>query len=231
MAQIEAIKSNRLLALLKSLQFDAVLKDTNFPNFPPKSSEKMLFRTATALYNLERFSDCCQVLGRLCTDFPQNSQASQLRSRAKSRCLEQTTGEYDFAQLQEEVKKLRTPHLDFATYIGPVEIRQTETKGRGLFVTKAVKTGDLLLCEKAFSLALIKEGADDKNDTGSSKIHRPGNIEKEQSIRDAQNELTKMLVQKLYRNPSIAPAFTALHHGDYEKGNTSTIDGQPIVDT
>lgn len=172
------------------------------------------------------------MLELLCSKFPRNSQASQLLGRAKSRYLEQTTGEYNFGQLQEDAKKLRPPHLDFATYIGPVEIRQTESKGRGLFVTKAVKAGDLLMCEKAFSRAHVNEGADGSdNDKGSSRTSLWINPEKGQVFMGAQPDLNKSIVQKLYRNPSLAPAFTALHRGKYEKAGTSMIDGEPIVDT
>jgi hypothetical protein len=108
---------------------------------PPKPS--------TTLSNLAK---CCQVLGLLRTNFPHNSRASVVLDHAQSRSLEQKTGVYNFKELQAKAKrrwKLRPPHLDHATYIGPVEIRQTESKDRGLFVTKAVKAGDLLLCEKS----------------------------------------------------------------------------------
>lgn len=231
MDQIEAIKNNRLLAFLKTKQNEAVLTDTNFPNFTSSASEKALFRTAEALYNLERFVEGCTVLVLLCSRFPQNSQALQLLGRAQSRYLEQTTGEYSFGQLQEEAKKTWPPHLDFATYIGPVEIRQTESTGRGLFVTEAVKAGDLLLCEKAFSCAHVHEGAGGENDKGNSKVSLLVNPATGQGIMGTQADLIKIIVQKLHRNPSVARAFTALHHGDYETANTSMIDGKPVVDT
>lgn len=229
--QIETIKTNRSLAFLKTNQFDAVLADTNFPNFTPNLSEKALFRAAEALYQLERFSECSLVLEKLCSKFPQNSTATQLLGRAKSRCLEQATGEYNFGQLQEAASELWPPHLDFATYIGPVEIRQTESKGRGLFVTKAVKAGDLLLCEKAFSCVHVNERAGDKDDKGKAKTSvwiKPGTG---QAFLGAGPDLVKSIAQKLYRNPSLASAVTALHHGDYKKASTSMIDGKPIVDT
>lgn len=227
---MDVIKRNRSLAFLKTEQFDAALADTGFPNFSSNPPEKALFRTAEALYNLERFSECCQVLEMVCTNFPQNNEASVLRDRAKLRSLEQKTGEYNFRQLQEDAKKLRPPHLDYATYIGPVEIRQTESKGRGLFVTKAVKAGELLLCEKAFSRAHVDEGAGNK-DERNSKFSLLINPETGQGFMGAQTDLIKIIAQKLYRNPSVAPAFTALYRGVYEKAGTSTIDGKPIVDT
>lgn len=150
--------------------------------------------------------------------------------RAQSRSVEQKSGVYNFKQLQENANKLRPPHLDHATYIGPVEIRQTESKGRGLFLTKAVKAGDLLLCEKAFSFAHADEGAGD-GDMTSSKISLLINPETSQAFMGAQADLIKLTVQKLYCNPSVAPAFTTLYHGTYEGVSTSTVDGKPIVDT
>ncbi|KAI9767247.1 MAG: hypothetical protein M1840_005847 [Geoglossum simile] len=228
--QIEIIKRNRSLAFLKTKQFDAALSDTGFPNFNPNPAEKAMFRAAEALYNLEQFSECCQVLELLRANFPHNSQASAVLGRAQSRCLEQKTGSYNFKELQAKAGKLRPPHLDHATYIGPVEIRHTESKGRGLFVTKAVKAGDLLLCEKAFGHVHVDEGAGNK-DESSSKITLLINPETNQGFMGAQADLIKLIVQKLYRNPSVAPALTTLYHGTYEGVCTSAVDAKPIVDT
>ncbi len=170
------------------------------------------------------------MLEQLCTNFPHNSEASVFLERAQTRSVEQKSGVYNFNQLQTNANKLRPPHLDHATYIGPVEVRQTKSMGRGLFVTKDVKAGDLLLCEKAFSHAHAGEGADVGN-VASSTISLLLNPETGQGFMGAQADLIKLTVQKLYRNPSLAPAFTTLYHGAYEGVSTSTVDGKPIVDT
>lgn len=170
------------------------------------------------------------MLELLLTNFPHNHEASVARDRAQSRSLEQKTGDYNFELLQSKVRRLRPPHLDHATYIGPVEIRQTESKGRGLFTTKPVQAGELLLCEKAFSHAYAEEGADDKNESGSksSVLLNPST---NQAFQGAQADLIKLIVQKLYRNPSLAPAFNTLYHGTYEGMSTPKVDAEPIVDT
>lgn len=170
------------------------------------------------------------MLEQLCTNFPHNSDASAFFERAQSRSVEQKSGVYNFKQLQENANTLRPPHLDHATYIGPVEVRQTKSKGRGLFVTRDVKAGDLLLCEKAFSHAYAEKDADGGN-VASSSISILINPGTGQGFIGAQADLIKLTVQKLYRNPSLAPAFTTLYHGDYEGASTSTVDGKPIVDT
>jgi hypothetical protein len=224
------IKRNRSLAYLNTKQFDAALSDTGFPTFTSVPSDKALFRAAEALYNLERYPECCEVLEVLHTVFPDNKQASEVRSRAQSRALEQRTGQYNFMDLQAKAKKLQPPHLDAATYTGPVEVRQTKSKGRGLFVTKHVKPGDLLLCEKAFSHAHVSDNAAD-NVSRSSRLTMLLNIETNQGFLGGQADLLQSVIQRLYHNPSLASAFTALYHGSYEAVTTSAVDGEPVVDT
>lgn len=170
------------------------------------------------------------MLELLCSGFPQNSQASAALDRAQSRCREQKTGLYDFKQLQAKAKKLRPPHLDHASYLGPVEVKQKESKGRGLFVTKAVKAGELLLCEKAFSHSYAAEDAADSNEN-SSKISLHINAETKKGYMGTHADLINLIVQKLYHNPSVAPPFVTLYHGTYEGVSTSTADDKPIVDT
>ena len=224
--RIEVVKRNRALAFLKTKQFDAALSDTGFPSFGAVPAEKALFRAAEALYYLERFNECVEVLETLCARFSDNHQASAVLARARSRCVEQRTGEYDFKLLQLEAKKLQPPQLDRATYIGPVEIREAVGKGRGLFSTAAVKSGDLLLCEKAFSHAFVSEKA-----VGNSRTSLLVNTDTDQGFMGGQADLITLIVQKLYRNPSLAPAFVALHHGTYEPADRLAVDDTPIVDT
>jgi len=224
--RIEIIKRNRSLAYLRTEHFDGALSDVGFPNFGPKPAEKALFRAANSLYVLQRFTECEGVLETLCATYPDNHQASALLQRARRRCSEAKSGDYDFELLQREAKKLRPPHLDHATYTGPVEIRKTANKGRGLFVTEAVKAGDLLLCEKAFMHAYVPEvGIDNPHTT---VLFNP---ERGRGFVGGQANLIKLVAQKLYRTPSVAPAFTALHRGSYETTSTLAVDGIPVVDT
>lgn len=220
------IKRNRALAFLKTQQFDAALLDTGFPNFDPDPSEKALFRAAEALYFLGRFEEARGVLENLCQSFPDNQHAASILDRAQKRCSEQNTGDYNFKVLQAEAQKLRPPQLDHATYVGPVEVRKVKDKGRGLFVTKAVQAGDLLLCEKAFSYVYV-----DEEDTSKSSTTIMMNLETDRGFMGGQADLIRLIVQKLHRNPSIASTFTDLHHGSYKPATVCTVDGQPIVDT
>jgi hypothetical protein len=166
------------------------------------------------------------VLYLLCTNLPDNDRALATLDRARNRVLEQKKGVYNFKQLQAMAKKLQMPHLDHATHIGPVEVKQTKSKGRALFVTKSVKAGDLLFCEKAFSCVYTSE----KTGRGS-KMNVLLNLETDKGYLGGQADLIKLIVQKLYRNPSLIPDFATLYHGAYKALTTLTVDEEPIVDT
>ncbi|KFY88611.1 hypothetical protein V500_06244 [Pseudogymnoascus sp. VKM F-4518 (FW-2643)] len=228
--EADTIKRNRSLAFLRTKQFDVALSDIGFPNFGENAPEKAIFRAGEALYNLRRFDECCEVLAILCRLYPLNALARASSGRAQSRLREQKTGEFNFKLLQAEAKKLRPPHLDHATYIGPIEVRQTTSKGRGLFVTKSVKAGDLLLCEKAFAHCYAPEESEAEK-SGKSNISILMNTETNTAFMGTQADLLKSIVQKMYHNPSVASPFTALHHGDYKGVDTTTVDQMPIVDT
>jgi tetratricopeptide (TPR) repeat protein len=225
--ELVIIKRNRALAYLNTEQYDAALSDTGFPDWESVDfNEKALFRAAEALYKLGRFSESVETMRSLRSHYPNNERAKEMLFRTKYRFQEQETGIYDFKKLQREAKQLRPPHLDHATYVGPIEVRQTESKGRGLFVTKAVKAGELLLCEKAFCHAF----ADENGMTGSTTTLLM-NIETGKGFVGAQANLITSIVHKLHRNPSIAHKFTELFHGDYKSAATLSHEAKGIVDT
>ncbi|KAF2010165.1 SET domain-containing protein [Aaosphaeria arxii CBS 175.79] len=222
---IAIIKRNRSLAYLKTHQFDAALLDSGYPNFGPKPSEKALFRAGEALYSLQRFEECRQVLETLHTEYPQNPLAKPKLERAQNRYVEMDTGVYNFKAMQRDVHDHNAPDLDYATYIGPVEIRESIGKGRGLFLTEYVKAGALILCEKAFARAHVPQTPEPGSITTML-------IDPFKDIRHVhgQAELQQMVTQKIYTNPSLASRFTTLHCGTYETVNESVVDETPVVD-
>jgi hypothetical protein len=184
---------------------------------------KALFRAAEALYYLRRFGRCCEVLEQLCCEYPGDKQSELILDRARSRIQEQMTGLYNFKHLQTQARRLRPPQLDHASFYGHVEVKQTESKGRGLFTNRDVKAGDLLLCEMAYAFAHVDEN--------SSEISLLMHLETNRGIMGGQATLMKSIVQKLYRNASTAPEFTTLYHGTYEKVSIGEVDSHPVVDT
>ena len=218
------IKRNRSLAYLRTKQYEAALSDIG--NYNEEVSDEALLRASEALHYLARYQECCNVLERLCELFPNREDAVRALARARRRCDEHASGQFDFKHLQDQATKIRPPHLDHASYTKPVEIRTVEGKGRGLFTTQSLKVGDLVLCEKAFSHAHLDEG-----EKGNASFTRLVNVERNSDITGVKADLIRMIAQKLYKNPSLAPDFTDLYHGDYQAVDTQRMDGRPVVDT
>jgi hypothetical protein len=225
----KTVRLNRALAYLKNEYFDAALADTECLASPSDAAEKALYRAGQALYGLGRFSECHDILTLLCKKYPNNADAARELTRVRCRLGEQRSGNYDFKVIYEEISKLRPPHLDHATFIGPVTVKASTGCGRGLFTTSAVKAGDLILCEKAFAhcYANTAEGSEAK----SSKISLLVNIHTNRITMGTQSDLITMIVQKLWRNPSFLPEFASLYHGSYKPVDVIEVDNRPIVDT
>lgn len=144
-------------------------------------------------------------------------------AQASARLVEQESGRYEFRKMMLEAKKCQPPRLDRGTYIGPVTVKQTESHGRGLFTTEAVKAGDLLFCEKAFAHAFHDEDA-------SKDLCLLLNVDMDKAMIGTQGELIELIAQKLYKNPSLLPGFVDLHHGTYKSEDVLEVDDIPIVD-
>lgn len=221
--QTLAIRLNRALAFLKIQQFDAALRDIAMGPSDLKSSEKGLFRKAQALYNLQKFGEACDVYSELRKEYPANTAAKNEFIRAITRLAEQECGQYQFKRLQSEAKTSRPPRLDHATYIGPVSVEPSETRGRGLFTKKAVKAGDLLFCEKAFAYVFLD--GEDARQAHAISVNLGASM-----MAIIQSELIQLVVQKLYKNPSLTSTFTDLFHASFKSVDVREVDGSPIVD-
>lgn len=215
---------NRSLSFLKSHCFDAALRDVENVLQTSEKSEKGLFRKAQALYQLRQFKESCGTHALLAKEYPNNKMAAHEYVRTCARLAEHECGDYEFRKMILEAKKRQPPTLNRSTYIGPVVVKQTQSHGRGLFTTAAVKTGDLLFCEKAFAHAFYDEN-------GSGDLRLLMNVDTDNATIGTQADLIELIAQKLYKNPSLLPGFVDLHHGTYESVDVLEVDNTPVVDT
>lgn len=175
-------------------------------------TEKALFREASALYELAKYEQCLEILG---TARPGNGSAMQLIERVQARLREKHWGQYDFLRMYQQAKAT-PPLIDCATYTMPVAIKNSPGKGRGVFTTRKVLAGDLLICEKAFGYA----GCDAAS-PGSEEITQRG---------ISTEYLHTQIVQKLLHNIEDARSFCDLNHGDSDAVSVYEVDGHPVVD-
>ena len=220
------IKLNRSLANLKLGNYDQGLEDAGELTAAYQKSEKGFYRAARCLYELARFQECHDVLKLLLEHHPHCAEAKKEIARTESRLIEQQHAGFDF-QIMHEMAKINPPRLDCATYLGPVAIKASGGRGRGLFTTKDVVAGELLLCEKAFAYCWADTGGGQT----SSKTSLLMNCYTNRAFMGTQADMITEIVQKTYHNPSLMPSFTSLHHGDYKPVKETIVDGVPIVDT
>lgn len=208
---------NRSLANLRLKRPVAALEDAIRSAGPDNSAstEKGLFREANALYELAKYDQSLDRLRALKAAYPSNSAAEPIIDRVLARLKEQQTGKYDFLRMYKQAKAT-PPHIDCATYTMPVEIQDSPGKGRGLFTTRKVLAGDLLICEKAFGY--VYGGKDHSSSLGMTQS-------------EVTQGLRTQIVQRLFHNIEDARMFSHLHHGDYEAAGVSEVDGKPVVDS
>ncbi|KAL9103364.1 MAG: hypothetical protein Q9163_001576 [Psora crenata] len=211
---------NRCHARNVSQHYDAALADADAVLSLSPQNEKAIFRASRALYGLRRYEECLARLAELTALYPANLDARRDLDRCKLR-LREKTGGHDFAaMLDEAVHKSPAPDMDRASYIGPVEVRQCAIRahGRGLFTTKAVKIGELLLVEKAFSVAFP-----DSDDIEAPYDAVTG-VRSSKPLQELGAELATLTLIKLRRNPSVMKDFASLYPGPDAQEHASVDD-------
>jgi hypothetical protein len=197
-----------------------------------RHEEKGLYCKALALYGLWRYKEALEVLEILVRTYPESASGKHELDRCRLRIAEQESGMYDFKALYKETK-LRPPRLDHATYKGPVEVRELPGRGRGLYVTRSVKAGELLLCEKAFSYCFAAS-SEELAKTPSKSLSQTSfllDVPGDRTTVGTHADLIRDVSNKLILNPSLKSAFEDLFHGDYKGVSGTSVDGAPVVDT
>lgn len=199
----------------------ALLDSTALNCYISEPHGETLLYEAHALYKLGCFDECNKKLQFLVREFPENSIAKAELLRVESPIKEQQQGDYSFADMYEQAKAT-PPLVDCATFTVPVKVGDSPGRGRGLFTTRAVSAGELLLCEKAFAYSFIGEKST------SSRVLL--NLSTGKMSVGGCALLLPQVVQKLFHNPQFLSSFEELHHTKQKKPSVSECDGTPLVD-
>ena len=162
---------------------------------------------------------------KLLKEFPENKDAKERLLRTFRRLQEQRKGEYEFLKMRNQVKEWgeKRGKLDCAEYVGPVRVGDAGSKGRGLFTTRDMKFGDLLLCSKAFNVC--------HKEVANARIDILFNLKARKGQAGTHSQLVQELIQELHHNPKKAREFNKLDSGDYERVRGEIVDGLPVVDS
>ena len=112
--------------------------------------------------------------------------------------------------------------LDHASSTCNTVVRDTAGRGRGLFATRDIKAGELVLCEKAFCVAFE---TDEK--TNRSVVL---NFNLDSISIGSHATLVVRLVQKMLYNPLQAASFLQLYDGGYTPKSGHVVDDITAVD-
>jgi hypothetical protein len=222
------IARNRALVNLRLNHFDEAIADAkaSFTGRDDQKSKdldsKAYYRAGSAAYGLGQYEDAKKFFEEQLKLAPNDKDASTYLKRIEVRTREQQTGAYNWKKLRAGLSKAR-PHVDAASFISNVKVEDSEGRGRGMYVTRNIPAGEVVMADKAFAVVW---GHDKEALTAMTYDVR------DDRIRVQPVGLSKAIVQKLLGNSSQIEKVMDLF-GDYEgdgKQTFRTKDG-PIVDT
>ncbi|KAH7154209.1 hypothetical protein DER46DRAFT_628108 [Fusarium sp. MPI-SDFR-AT-0072] len=188
------------------------------------STEESLLLQARAIYHLGKFEECLQKLRALTKVFPKSVPAWSLKLYIDKRLKEQNDGAYAFDNMLIDAQET-TPLIGCATFSSLVEIRVVPGRGKGLFLTKDVYAGDLILCETAFLYYFMDD--EKSNETYPILL----NMSSKELTSGGSVHLWPQVTQKLFHNPEHIFTIQELFHGDHKKLQITECDGSPVVDS
>lgn len=206
-------------------QYEAALHDLEQATRCLEISKHVLRRKAQILYHLGRYQESTEAYKALMKRRPNLPTDQEGLNNALARLAEQRHGQYDFKAMQDSLAHSRTLLLDHATYIGPVTQKKSPLHGNGLFTTKTVKAGDLLLVEKAFSFIFSQ------NKTFPTSNIVQVNTETQFVTNAPIHDLTTKTIQRLTQSPSSLSNIVSLHNGSFPKIVSADKSNSPIIDS
>ncbi|KAK4242837.1 hypothetical protein C8A03DRAFT_39789 [Achaetomium macrosporum] len=187
---------------------------------------KAFFRAGMAAYNLGQYHEAKELFEqrlKLTPDiYPKETQAILRRIEAHLR--EQEAGTHDLKKIRAGLSRAR-PRVDAASFFSNTAVKESPGRGRGLFATRDIGAGEIVMLEKAFCVVW---GFEDDALTAITYDVR------DDRIRVSPVGLSRAIVQKLLSNPSQIEKVMDMY-GDWQgdsntKNVFSTADG-PVVDT
>ncbi|KAI8268114.1 N-lysine methyltransferase SMYD2-A [Colletotrichum sp. SAR11_239] len=182
---------------------------------------KAYFRAGTGAYNLGEYEQAKGFFEKQLELAPEDKGARANLKRLALRLKEQTEGGHDFAKIKSSLSRA-APRADAATFNGKTVVKDSKGRGRGLFASRDIGNGAVIMVEKASSVVW---GHESDALTGMTYDVR------DKKIRVSPIGLTKVIAQNLLNNPSRIAKVMDLY-GDYTgdaKAKTETEEG-PVVD-
>ncbi|KAI9782867.1 MAG: hypothetical protein M1816_001687 [Peltula sp. TS41687] len=182
---------------------------------------KAYLRAGCAAYNLGEYQEAKGFFEERQKLTPDDKDARAYLRKIDMCLREQETGTYNWKKISAGLSQSR-PRVDAASFVGNTKVDDSPGRGRGLFATRDIPAGGMIMCEKAFcvvwgheSEALIAMTYDVRDDR----------------IRASPVGLSQSVTQKLLSNPSQIEKVMDLY-GDYpgDGSNVCNTEDGPVVD-
>lgn len=141
--------SNRAETSLQVREFELALEDSNKALGIDSGNLKALYRRGRALLGMRQYAEACKCLEKAKKASPGQREIQDDLHRARTLYAQNRNGKYDIS----DWLLGRSPPPEVADFVGPVEIKMTENgRGRGLYATREISTGQLLLVSNAVAV-------------------------------------------------------------------------------
>jgi tetratricopeptide (TPR) repeat protein len=213
---------NLLLGRLDEVKTDAIASLTGREDQKSKELDsKAYYRAGSAAYAQSQWQEAKSFFQSQQKLTPDDKDAKVQLKKISARLREEETGTYDLMKIRSNLSKARS-RVDAANFTKNTVVKDSPGKGRGLYATRDLAAGEIVMCEKAFCVVWA---------------HEPDSLTaltydvRDARIRVAPVGLAKALVQKCLSQPSQTSHLMHLY-GDY-KGTGPEIYSNPdgaIVD-
>lgn len=194
--------ANRSAAYLALAKYKLALIDAESALAIDGSHIKCIYRKTMALFGLALYADALEFLNTIV--LPQTPGhrkiINNLLTKGRAYIDQSQNGVYPWQEIYKESKE----NLDLAEFKGPVVVKPTPSKGRGLFATETINAGQLILASKAFAYV-----ADDDPYEMVMNV----NIETNRMTTKTQTRLVSSILHILKENPEKCPEVYDLYAG------------------
>ncbi|GKT89204.1 TPR domain-containing protein (tetratricopeptide) [Colletotrichum tofieldiae] len=182
---------------------------------------KAYFRAGSGAYNLGQYQEAKEYFELAKKLAPEEKGAIIYLRKVEMRIREQVKGDYDLQKIRANLSRA-SPRADAASFTSKTEVKDSTGRGRGLFASRDIAAGEVVMVEKAFCVVWGHE---------SEVLTAMTYDVRDDRIRVAPVGLTKAITQKLLRNPSQIERVMDLY-GDYQGKGKAAVKTQegPVVD-
>ena len=183
---------------------------------------KAFERAGHAAYTLGNYDKAGKLYRQALDLSPNHKEILEALQNLEERQQERSTGNYNFEKMNKSCSKKRN-RPDHASFISNTEIRDAGKHGRGLFTTKAIQAGELIICEKALAIWF-----------DSDPVSRSFSILNSKAKRRATGTKPPLLLSvcaKLSHDIETAEEYFKLYDGTTTETRPKEIDGTVAIDT